>query len=60
MLKTNDQKEYLFMKGINLKHNKYYTSNKGLHTKKAILEAYRLGKMIIELDVLLDERRFIN
>jgi len=55
MIKTNNKKEYLFMRGINLKYNKYYTSNIRLHTKKAILEAYRLGLKITKIDTLMDE-----
>jgi len=57
MIKTNNKKEYLFMKGINLKYNKYYTSNIRLYTKKTILKAYRLGLKITKIDTLMEKRR---
>jgi len=60
MIKTNNKEEYFFIKRINLKYNRYYTANIRLHTKKKILEAYRLQLKITELDKLLTQSKIIG
>ena len=53
-------KEYLILKSVNLKYNKYYVSNIRLRSKSKILEAIRLNLKISVIDTLLNESYFIS
>lgn len=48
------QQEYLLLKSVSLKHNKYYVANIRLQTKKAILNAIRLKLKITEHDTIMN------
>jgi len=55
MIKTRSKTEYLTIKSISLKYNKYYTSGIRLRTKEKILEALRLNLKINVYDTLKNE-----
>ena len=48
-------KEYLTLKKVSLKYNKYYASDIRLYTKTKILETIRLNLKIRYYDRLLDQ-----
>ena len=60
MLKGITQKEYLILRNISFKYNKYYVFNIRLKTKTKLLEAIRLNLNISVYDTLLNKWRLLN